>query len=198
MQRLWDRSPPSGCISTVSMRHGMINDVWCLLSGNNKVSPSNGMINDKARIFANPASAHQWGHLCKPPLPSFCGDSDAFVGSWWRRKSYSEAQGFHSWDVKDHIPEVWNSYAGGVKNNMLNMLMYIIHVNWGTTCWSVLAFDYMEGKGRLTASLSFLDGWKSNIMPHFQMFFFSKYVPPRHPFVFITSGSIVISITSGS
>ena len=74
----------------------------------------------------------------------------------------------------------------------------IIHVNSGTTCWSVLAFDYMEGKGRLTASLSFLDGWKSNIMPHFQMFFFSKYVSPRHPFVFITSGSFVISITSGS
>ena len=177
MQRLWDKSPPR-CILTVSMRHGKIDD--------------------KARIFANPASAHQWGQLCKPPLPSFCRDSDAFVDSWRRGKSYSEAQGFHSWDVKDHIPEVWNSYAGGVKNNMLNMLMYIIiHVNWGTTCWSVLGFDYTEGKGRLTASLSFLDGWKSNIMPHFQMVFFSKYVSPRHPFVFITSGSIVISITSG-
>ena len=90
MQRLWDKSPPR-CILTVSMRHGKIDD--------------------KARIFANPASAHHWGQLCKPPLPSFCRDSDAFVDSWRRGKSYSEAQGFHSWDVKDHI----RYYPGSVK-----------------------------------------------------------------------------------
>ena len=28
--------------------------------------------------------------------------------------------------------------------------MYIVHENWGTICWSVLAFDYTEGKGGLT------------------------------------------------